>query len=126
MHGLGWVRACHDTGMGGLLTSLAEMAVQSGPKLGITVELDELASRLPPAKLLFSETGCFIVEVPAGLERDILALCARNRVKLFRLGALAGRPRLNIDKGGERIASWNIDDLEELYLNGCRKIFGKE
>ncbi len=126
MHGLGWIKACHDTGMGGMLTSLAEMAIQSGSKLGITVKLDELASTLQPEKALFSETGCFIVEVPAGLERDILALCARNRVKLFRLGTLAGRPKLNIEKDSERIASWNIDDLRELYVNGCRKIFGKE
>ena len=129
MHKLGWVRACHDVGMGGLLTALAEMAMgEEGPDhLGITLELDVLEpAGLEPQKLLFSETGAFVVELPPGIEREVLALCARNRVKLYRLAELKPFSRLEVTKGGKRLAVWEIDELHEAYSSGCRSIFGKE
>ncbi len=129
MHRLGWVRACHDVGMGGLLTSLAEMAMgdESTDYLGLTLDLEVLEpAGLHPLKALFSETGAFIVEVPAGIEREILALCARNRVKLHRLGELTSFPRLEVVRGGKRMAVWEIGELMEAYTSGCRPIFGVE
>jgi len=129
MHKLGWVRACHDVGMGGLLTALAEMAMgEEGPDhLGITLELDVLEpAGLEPQKLLFSETGAFVVELPPGIEREVLALCARNRVKLYRLAELKPFSRLEVTKGGKRLAVWEIDELYKAYSSGCRQVFGKE
>ncbi len=129
MHSLGWVRACHDTGQGGLLTALAEMTIGGAEesRLGLKVDLDELArSGLPPEKILFSETGGFVLELPEGTERDVLALCARNRVELYRLGLLDGRGTLDVRMGGERLASWSSAELREAYLHGCRRIFGIE
>ncbi len=127
MHGLGWIRACHDISQGGLITALAEMAIGANPALGLTVDLDEFGrTALEPEKLLFSETGNFVVELPGGIEREVLALCARNRVKLFRLGQLVSRPKLNITAGNERLATWDIAKLRDLYMNGCRGIFGKQ
>lgn len=123
---LGLVEACHDISAGGLLTALAEMAVASERDLGLTVDLAEMEqSGLPPEKLLFSETGGFVIEVPPGHERDILAVCTRNRVRLHKLGALIPRPRLKISSSGSKLASWKIPDLREIYMNGCRDIFGK-
>jgi len=129
MHKLGWVRACHDVGMGGLLTALAEMAMgeEGADHLGITLELDVLEpAALEPQKLLFSETGAFLVELPPGIEREVLALCARNRVKLYKLGELKPFSRLEVTKGDKRLAVWEIDELFEAYSSGCRSIFGKE
>ncbi|MDD4856885.1 MAG: AIR synthase related protein, partial [Candidatus Krumholzibacteria bacterium] len=129
MHGLGWVRACHDVGQGGLMTTLAEMALGGGGQgsLGFTLDLDELAGfGLPPEKLLFSETGCFVVELPAGIEREVLAMCTRNRVKLTRLGELKSRPRLDCIQGKKSLARWDLAELSEAYLAGCRSIFGVE
>ncbi|MDZ7860854.1 MAG: phosphoribosylformylglycinamidine synthase subunit PurL [Candidatus Krumholzibacteriota bacterium] len=126
MHKLGWIRACHDVNQGGLITALAEMAMGSDYDLGLTVNLDELGkTTLEPEKLLFSETGAFLVELPEGLDRDVLALCARNRVKLFKLGHIISRPKLNISAGNERLASWDIAALRAAYSNACRAIFGK-
>ena len=127
MHALGWVRACHDVSQGGLLTALAEMALggRGAGDLGFTLDLDELASfELPPEKLLFSETGCFVVELPPGSEREVLGVCARNRVKLARLGELKGRARLEIVRGRKSLAAWDLAELREAYLSGCRSIFG--
>jgi phosphoribosylformylglycinamidine synthase II len=129
MHSLGWVQACHDTGQGGLITALAEMAVHraGGRELGLKVDLDELArTGLPPEKILFSETGGFILELSQGSEREVLALCTRNRVELYRLGALDGRGTLDIRLGGERIAAWKVEELRDAFLYGCRGIFGVE
>jgi len=129
MHSLGWVSACHDTGQGGLLTALAEMTIRGAGegRLGLRVDLDELGrTGLPPEKILFSETGGFVLELSQCTERDVLALCARNRVELYRLGLLDGRGALDIRAGGERLASWNSGELREAYLYGCRRIFGVE
>jgi phosphoribosylformylglycinamidine synthase II len=127
MHGLGWVRACHDVSQGGLLTALAEMALgaRGTGSLGFTLDLDELAGfGLPPEKLLFSETGCFVAELPDGIEREVLAVCTRNRVKLTRLGGIRSRPRLEIVDRKKSLARWDLAELAEAYLSGCRSIFG--
>jgi phosphoribosylformylglycinamidine synthase II len=127
MHSLGWVSACHDTAQGGLITALAEMFLGcgGGGRLGLEIDLDEFSAlRLPPEKMLFSETGGFLLELPQGIEREILALCARNRAKLYRLGDLKRRAVLEVRMGGERIAQWSIDELREPFLYGCRRIFG--
>lgn len=129
MHSLGWVHACHDTGQGGLITALAEMTIRSAgdEKLGLKVDLDEFAPLdMPPEKILFSETGGFVLELPQGSEREALALCARNRVRLYRLGTLNGRGLLDIRLGDERLASWRADELREAFLYGCRRVFGIE
>jgi phosphoribosylformylglycinamidine synthase len=129
MHSLGWVRACHDTSQGGLLTALAEMAIggRGSGDLGLKVDLEEFeGTGLEPEKILFSETGGFVVELPAGIERDVLALCTRNRVKLYKLGTLTGRSKLEVLLKGERLALWSIDELRDAFLYGCRGIFGLE
>jgi phosphoribosylformylglycinamidine synthase len=126
IYGMDLIRGCHDVSAGGLLTALAEMAVSSVRTLGLTVDLGELEhTGLSPEKLLFSETGGFVIEVPPGHEREILAVCARNRVRLHRLGALIPRSRLKVTSGGDKLASWEIPELREIYMNGCREIFGK-
>ena len=129
MHSLGWVQTCHDTGQGGLLTALAEMTIRSAgdERLGLKVDLGEFSQlSMPPEKILFSETGGFILELPQGSEREVLALCARNRVKLYKLGALDGRGVLDICLGDERLASWRAEELREVFLHGCRSVFGIE
>ncbi|MCK4350652.1 MAG: hypothetical protein KAX13_07330, partial [Candidatus Krumholzibacteria bacterium] len=91
------------------------------------VDLEEFeGTGLEPEKILFSETGGFVVELPAGIERDVLALCTRNRVKLYRLGTLTGRSKLEVLLKGERLALWSIDELRDAFLYGCRGIFGRE
>ncbi|MBD3179835.1 MAG: phosphoribosylformylglycinamidine synthase subunit PurL [Candidatus Latescibacteria bacterium] len=123
---LGLIKGCHDIGSGGLITTLAEMAVASERELGVTVDLAGMEhAGLSPEKLLFSETGGFVIETPPGHEREILAVCARNRVNLHRLGSLIPRARLKITSGGDKIASWEVPELREIYMTGCREIFGK-
>ncbi len=128
MHTLGWVRACHDVSQGGLLTALAEMALggRGAGDVGFTLDLDLLANfKLPAEKLLFSETGCFVVELSSeAAEREILGVCARNRVNLTRLGELKGRPKLEVMRGKKSMAAWDLAELRGAYLSGCRPIFG--
>jgi phosphoribosylformylglycinamidine synthase subunit PurL len=128
MHALGWVRACHDVSQGGLLTALAEMAIggRGAGDLGFTLDLEGLANfKLPPEKLLFSETGCFVVELaPGPAEREILGVCARNRVNLTRLGELSGRARIEIVQRRTSLAAWDVAELRKAHLSGCRPIFG--
>ena len=127
MHELGWVRSCHDVSQGGFLTALAEMALggRGDGRLGFTLDLDGLDRlALPAAKVLFSETGAFIVELPAGIEREVLAVCTRNRVPLFRLGELTARPRIEIVQKRKSLAVWDLAELRAAYLSAGRPIFG--
>ena len=127
MHRLGWIKAAHDISSGGILTAIAEMAIGQDPSngLGFVLDLAELApTGLEPEKILFSETGAFIVELPAGMEREVLALCARNRVRLYRLGEINSFPRLEVIDGSERLAIWELEELRTAYDSGCRDIFG--
>lgn len=127
MHSKGWVEACHDTGQGGLITALVEMAAcgRGNCRLGLAIDIAEFEpTGLPLEKILFSETGCFVLETPPGREREILAVCARNRVKLHRLGTLRAGGPLEVIEGDRRVAAWDIGELREAWLNGCRHIFG--
>ncbi|MBN1164221.1 MAG: phosphoribosylformylglycinamidine synthase subunit PurL [Candidatus Krumholzibacteriota bacterium] len=127
MHRLGWINSCHDTGQGGLLTALAEMALGGNGqgKIGLTLDMDEFPGNSPPVeKILFSESGGFVIELSPGREREVLALCARNRVKLYKLGSLTPYPRLEIMSGGKRLAVWELDELRLVFMTGCLDIFG--
>jgi phosphoribosylformylglycinamidine synthase len=129
MHRLGWVRACHDVSQGGLVTALAEMLLggRGTGTLGFSLDVAALASPgLPPEKLLFSETGAFIVELPPGIEREALAVCARNRLNVRRLGGIDAAPRLAVVDGSKSLARWSLAELAEAYLTACRPIFGIE
>ncbi len=128
MHRLGWINSCHDVGQGGMLTALAEMAISERGDCspGFSLELDILSScNLSPEKILFSETGAFIVEVAGAEERDMLALSTRHRVKIYKLGELNPWPRLEVLKDGERMAVWELDELKQAYMDGCSFVFGK-
>ena len=112
-----------------MLTALAEMALGGGGegRLGLAIDLDEFESTgLPHEKVLFSETGCFVVELPPGNERELLAICARNRVKLHKIGTLKASGKLEAVSGGKAVASWDLGELSEVYMTGCRSIFGIE
>ena len=127
MHGLGWVRSCHDVSQGGLLTTLAEMALggRGEGSVGFTCDLAKLDGiKLPPEKILFSETGAYVVEVPPGLDRDVIALCARTGADVFKLGELVESPALEIVRGAKRLAAWQLSELRAAFLSGCRAIFG--
>jgi phosphoribosylformylglycinamidine synthase len=127
MHGLGWVRSCHDVSQGGLLTALAEMALGGRGEggLGFTLDLAKFDHvNLPFEKILFSETGAYVVEVPPGLERDVIALCARTGADVFKLGELVANLSLEIVRGTKRFAAWDLSELRGAFLSGCRAIFG--
>ncbi len=129
MHELGWIHSCHDTGQGGMLTALAEMmigaGVNKGPGLTLDIGIFESCA-LTVEKVLFSETGGFVVELDAGIEREVLALCARERVKLYKIGSLTSYSRLEVISEGKRLAVWELEELREAFMNGCRSIFGVE
>ncbi len=59
-------RACHDISDGGLAVCLAEMCMgaRANGSVGISVDLSRLGSHLRADKLLFSESGGFVLEIP--------------------------------------------------------------
>jgi hypothetical protein len=96
-------------------------------ELGFTLDLDELAPLgLPPEQLRFWGTGAVLVGAAPGLARELLARCARNRVKLWRLGEVRRASRLEVVSRGASLARWDLAELRGAYLDACRPIFGVE
>jgi len=82
------VSACHDISDGGLLFALFEMLVplrKRQSSCGLDMQLEELPP-LSPDRLLFSETGGFVVAVTPEKVSVFEALAKKQKVSLLKIG----------------------------------------
>jgi len=115
----GLVLACHDISDGGLAVTLAEMVLGGYARgaLGAQVDLSARGSDLRSDKLLFSESGGFVAEVPAGMEEEFEAVFADGAVTPIRIGAVADTPVLLIDG----LLTLDIPELADAWANGLAR-----
>lgn len=108
----GLVLACHDISDGGLAVALAEMCFEN--ELGAEVSVD---SGLPPSRILFSETGGFLLEVaPENLEA-ILSLLNQRNLFCQTIGKTTSTPHLVI----QNVIQLKLDLAKERWQNGLRE-----
>ena len=86
------VLACHDISEGGVATALAEMTF--GNAIGLTVNID---SNLSNDKILFSETGGFILEAKNSQLELIRSIFENYNLNLYVIGQTGGK-RIKINK----------------------------
>jgi len=117
--GAGLVLACHDISDGGVAVTLAEMVLGGYARgtLGAQVDLSALKSNLRPDRLLFSESGGFVAEVPAGKEGAFEAVFADRAVTPVRIGTVTETPALRV--GG--LLSLGIPQLADAWGNGLAR-----
>jgi phosphoribosylformylglycinamidine synthase len=97
------VLSCHDIADGGIASALAEMTFKNS--IGCNVNID---SDLSPDKILFSETGGFILEVlPKNID-VIKSVFSNYGLDIFNIGLT----------GGESI---KINGIMDIYVNKTKK-----
>ncbi|MBU6221208.1 MAG: phosphoribosylformylglycinamidine synthase subunit PurL [Planctomycetes bacterium] len=118
-HRAGVLASCHDCSDGGLLTSLAEMAIGGG--LGATVDLDAVPAEIAagttrPLAVAFTETpGRFLCAVPAHAAENFAS--AMRDVPWAWLGEVRAEPALEIAATGKK-TTLTIEQLARAWRSG--------
>jgi len=116
----GLVLAAHDISEGGLGCCVAEM-VMGGYGFGkIGAEIDISGFDLREDRVLFSESGGFVLEVREKDFEKIEKVFEGYGVEVKKIGKTGGKG-LNVTKDGKSILKANIGEMTEKWLNGARE-----
>ena len=108
----GLVLSCHDIADGGIASALAEMTF--GNSLGCNVKIE---SDLSPYKILFSETGGFILEILPKNINALKSVFSNYGLDVFEIGSTGGK---SIEING--IANISVSEAKDIWTNGLRKL----
>ncbi|MCP4475973.1 MAG: phosphoribosylformylglycinamidine synthase subunit PurL [Gammaproteobacteria bacterium] len=106
------VLACHDISEGGLAVAITEMSFER--KIGARVYL---SSELRRDKLLFSESGGFILEIASEQIAAIKKCFADRDIVLLEIGETTDEPRLMI----QDCINLPLDSAYDAWANGLRE-----
>jgi len=119
--GEGLIASSHDISEGGLLMALFEMTLPQrklGGSIGMNINVkshDEIESA---GKLLFSETGGFIVAIDPAHENDLLKRAKLHEISLLEIGQTTDKNNLNIQIDGKSMLSEPINELRKMWEAG--------
>ncbi|MCH2446010.1 MAG: phosphoribosylformylglycinamidine synthase subunit PurL [Candidatus Marinimicrobia bacterium] len=105
------VLSCHDIADGGVASTLAEMTFGNGIGCDITINSD-----LPTYKILFSETGGFVLEVSPENVDAVLSNFSKYESDVFQIGT-TGSNTIQIN----RVVDIVVSDAKETWANGLRE-----
>lgn len=108
----GLVLSCHDIADGGVASAISEMTF--GNSIGCNVKIE---SDLSPDKILFSETGGFILEILPKNINALKSVFSNYGLDVFEIGSTGGRL---IEING--IANISVSEAKDLWTNGLRKL----
>jgi phosphoribosylformylglycinamidine synthase len=107
----GLVLSCHDIADGGIASALAEMTFRNSIGCNVNIESD-----LSPDKILFSETGGFILEVlPKNID-TIKSVFSNYELDVFEIGSTGGE---SIQING--ITDIFVSEIKKAWTNGLRE-----
>ena len=107
----GLVFSCHDIADGGIASTLAEMTFGNG--IGCDIKID---SDLPTDKILFSETGGFVLEVSPENADAVITIFSKYESDVFQIGT-TGSNTIQIN----RLVDIVVSDAKETWANGLRE-----
>ena len=105
------INACHDISDGGVAVTLSEMTFENN--IGCSVNIP---GKLSVEKLLFSETGGFIIEVIDSNVDEIKAIFQSYNLEIDLIGETTKEKYIKIN---DKI-DLNTEETKELWLNGLR------
>ena len=105
------VLSCHDIADGGVASTLAEMTFGNGIGCDITIN-----SNLPTDKILFSETGGFVLEVSPENADAVISNFSKYESDVFQIGT-TGSNTIQIN----RVVDMVISDAKKTWANGLRE-----
>ena len=107
----GFVLSCHDIADGGVASALAEMTFTNSIGCNVNIE-----SNLSPDKILFSETGGFILEVlPKNID-TIKSVFSNYGLDAFEIGSTGGQS-IEINS----ITGLTVNKAKKAWTNGLRE-----
>ncbi len=110
----GLILSAHDISEGGVVVALSEMSFKNN--IGVSTNLN---SDLSNEKILFSETGGFVLEVPKNKKLAVQAIFTQRQVPLIELGFTTTEPQLNI----QGCIDLSVSIAKTTWENGLREKF---
>ena len=104
------ILSCHDISDGGLALALSEMTFHNN--IGCDVNI---SGRVSDNKMLFSETGGFILEVPTDRFNQLQSVFSAFEIELFKIGTTGGT-KIIINN----LVNIDVDKAKDKWLNGLR------
>lgn len=117
--------SAHDISEGGLLCALAEMTMPhprtGGGLLGAKIDLTTIGQGLKTHQKAFSETGGFIVEVPAAKLQIFNEICSKYTLNPFKLGEVIAELKIIVSDEGRGVIDQPLDRIHDAFLNSLPK-----
>ncbi len=110
--------SCHDISDGGLLLALFEMTVPQrgiGGDIGMQIDLAPPMFDLATDKLLFSETGGFLLEVDPASMDAVSSMAASHGLKLQKIGITSDIAKLSVRRGPTVLIDEDLDRLLQVW-----------
>ena len=108
----GMILSAHDISEGGLAVALAEMSFKN--QIGILIEI---AGNLSAEKILFGETGGFVLEVEKDKLNTLKKIFNHYQVPLFEIGHTSKQPQLKM----QGCIDLSVKDAKLAWENGLRE-----
>lgn len=108
----GLVLSAHDISDGGLAVALAEMSFKN--QIGVDIRLD---ADLPTEKLLFSESGGFVLEIEIEMLNELKKVFTHYQVPFFVIGHTTMAPRLQM----QEVIDLPVIEAQKAWENGLRE-----
>lgn len=106
------ILSVHDISDGGIATCLAEMSFANSISFSVTIP-----GNLPLNKLLFSETGGFVIEVAKQNVQQVKSLFSERGSQALEIGQTHNEPTLNFNHS----ISINLAQAKTAWTNGLRE-----
>jgi phosphoribosylformylglycinamidine synthase subunit PurL len=111
------VLSCHDISDGGIVATISEMILGGNADGIIGAELHFLDS-IQTDKLLFSETGGFVLEIDEQHTKRVKALCQFHQIELIQIGKTTAKPHLTIFHEEKKVVSLSVEQLKNAWTTG--------
>lgn len=121
----GSVLSCHDISDGGMLLAAFEMTLPQrllGGKIGIELDLEALGSDLPSDKLLFSQTGGFLIEADEHLAGRITAQARNEGVSAHIVGKTLPEAKIRVLRDQKKLLEADLTTLRDIWENGLKSV----
>ena len=106
------IKSCHDISDGGIAVALSEMTFENN--IGCSVIIP---GTLSVEKLLFSETGGFIIEVEDSETENVNEIFNNHNINLDLIGETSKDQKLVVND----VINIEVEEMKSLWTNGLRE-----
>lgn len=118
------ILASHDISEGGLLLALFEMTLPQrkvGGCIGIAVDVSSIAPDLSADRVLFSETGGFVLEVASANLKKLHVLAKKFSLQLIDIGTTTQESVLSVRRSGMTLLGKPLGELRTSWSDALER-----